>query len=201
MAVIRLPQQYTANRQAEAVREAMMSVGEESILLVMYHPAIDQGTHPRCPRCYDADYAEDSDYQCPVCFGTTFNGGIKKMGRVWSIISDNTAQAELLRRFGEFEEDDRMIQIEAVNEVHQHDFVIRVQQWSSDHRVLVPGELLEVAQAPAPHSLRTGNRFGQSTADVTGFSTKGSLQRQFHPLHNLTFPGPIPRFNSLVVTP
>jgi hypothetical protein len=167
---------------------------------VMYHAAIDDGIQPRCPRCYDDDYAENADYECTICYGTTFQGGIKMMGRVWSIISDNTSDAELLRRFGEFQEDDRMVQIEAVPQVYQHDFIVRVQQWGPDHRVVVPGELMELEQAPQPHSLRTGNRFGQAQWDVVGFNTKASLQRQFHPLHTLTFENPIPRLNA-VVTP
>lgn len=202
MALIRLPQQYATNRQAQAVRDAMMMIGEEAILLVMYHPAVDEGKQPRCHRCYDADYAENADYMCQVCYGTTFEGGIKRMGRVWTIISDNTNAQELLQRFGEFEDDERLVQFEALTEVHQHDFVARVQQWTRDHRVAALGPLMSIDSVPSPHSLRTGNRFGNGPFDDYGVSTKASIVHKLHPLHSLNLIGtPIPRVEPQVYTP
>lgn len=197
--VVRLPQQFSNQRWAQYVREAAQTVGEECIYLLMYHVSIDDGIQPRCSRCYDADYNQATDYECTICYGTGFNGGIKKFGRAWSIFKDNESFDELQRKYGEWESDDRSVQMEPGVEVHEHDYLVRVQQWSQNGSPLTFGPRYRIDNN-AEITLRTGNRFGQMVVDKVANTMKAHMLHQFHPIHQFNIPlgTPVPRFDATV---
>lgn len=183
--IIKLPENYAVARQARSVAEAFQFIGEECIFLRMRHAAID-GTDainpaPRCTRCWDADYNQASDEYCPNCYGTTFDQPIAKMGRIWSLFSDNTSSRELLRKWGEWQTDDREVQIESVVDADEHDYIIRVMQWSPDHRPLEIQGRYRIDNTLAV-SLRTGNRLGLQAADTIGTTCKAHFLSSFHPV-------------------
>jgi hypothetical protein len=143
-----------------------MSHGEESILLAMYHANADKN-QPRCRNCYDEDYKQSEDPQgCDVCYGSTFQGGVKSVARVWAMFTDQVQGEEYGKR-GVWAADNREIQTEPLPDLIHHDYVIRVRKWSPDHRPLEI-EGYYVCESVTQDSLRTGNRFGQYEWDTIG---------------------------------
>ena len=208
MAVIRLPQQYANRRMAENVRESFQTLGEVCIFIQMHHVFWeDDDTEtsttpiPRCPRCWDPFYKESSDMNCEICGGTglapdTTSRGMKKYGWVWCVISDNVANVgELKKKYGEWMPDDREIQLEAGVEPDQHDYLVRVQQWSSNYRPLVLGTRFRIENANY-HSVRSGNQYGQAVDNTVGYKFRASRIRNYQPVTEFEFPSdqPIPRF-------
>jgi hypothetical protein len=207
MTVIRTPQRYANRRMAENVREAFQTVGELCIFIQMRHVFVEDAdtedpTHsPRCPRCWDPFYKESTDMACEVCGGTGLSPdatsrGIRQFGRAWCVISDNKAhEGEMIRKYGQWEEDDREIQLEGGANPDDHDYLVRVSQWSSDYRPLVLDARFRLIN-PGPESVRSGNEFGQSSNNLIGWKMQGKRVRNFDPFAKFDFPSdtPIPRF-------
>ena len=167
---IKLVEDYTVNYARDAVRTSLARFGEEAILLQLFHPGVDDDAD-RCPVCFDdvypsAGFLDLGGRVCTQCYGTTFNGGVKAAQRVWAVFSDSTNQ-ESIGKHGTWVKDAREIQCEPFPALIEHDVVVRVQQWSPDHRPLVVGGYYAL-QEVTRDSIRTGNRFGQSTWDVVG---------------------------------
>jgi hypothetical protein len=97
---------YLRDRQSWAVQQerqrheqALYMVGEWAVFYLMWHQA-DQaaGLVGRCSRCYPATdgvtqrvsavYNQPTQNRCPVCFGTTFDGGFRARIIRPAILSD-----------------------------------------------------------------------------------------------------------------
>jgi hypothetical protein len=207
--VIRLPQAFANRRMAESVRESFQTVGEMCIFIKMLRVAnedLDKAVPERgarCPRCWDPFYKESSDMACPVCGGTglapseTSRRGMKQFGRAWCVVSDNVGkQGELIRKYGEWMEDDREMQLEAGIEPDHHDYLVRVQRWSSDGRPLELGARFQIDN-PSPVSMRSGNEYGQSAyQNVIGYQFRAKRLRDYNPVAFFEFPSnqPVPRY-------
>jgi hypothetical protein len=196
MAVIRTPQQQTNFFASQAVREALMTAGEECIVLHLYHVFEDDGTQPRCS-CYDNVYEQIADWECPLCYGTTFVGGIKNIWRAWGIFSDHPL-SEKYAKPGMWTSDDRSVQLENEPTLMQHDFLVRVQQWDNYGAPVLLGDRFVIDEVKQS-SLRTGNRYGQTIMDVYGNSGKIHRVPPNHPIqnYNIALGTPLPRVDGL----
>ena len=164
-----LPEDWAVGHLRQAVRDSLMSHGEECILLSMYHVARDQGTVPRCPDCYDDVYASDSRPDCTRCWGTSFDGGVSVAARSWGLFTD-ADNDENLRRDGVWANNNRQLQTEPHPELWQHDYVVKVLRWTKDHRP-VSIEGVYVTDVVDVVSLRTGNLTGNTERDNVGQRT------------------------------
>lgn len=163
---IDLPEDWAVRHHRQLVKDSLMSHGEECVILSMFHPNADK-KQLRCTNCYDEDYHQSEDPQnCDVCYGTTFQGGVKSFARVWGMFTDQS-QSEIIGRRGFWAADDREIQTEPFPDLIQHDYVVRVRKWSRDH-IPLEVEGYYVCEVVTQDSLRTGNRFGQYSWDTIG---------------------------------
>lgn len=197
MPVIRLPQAYTNTYAAQNVRDALMSIGEEVIVLSAYHLYADLGTQPRC-RNFDNVYEQEDHWNCSRCYGTTFEGGIKVVSRAWSIFTDHPL-SEVFDKFGEWTSDNRAMQIEGEPSLLQHDFVVRVKQWSNTHTPISFGDRYIVDEV-IELTLRTGNNYGQQHGvDTYGQYAKVHRLPSNHPIFgfNISTSSPIARIDGL----
>jgi hypothetical protein len=163
---IDLPEPYSVTLARQAVRDSLLSHGEECILLQMYHVGADEGKARRCPVCFDDIYKQSEKANCTSCFGTTFDNGVKSAVRVWGMFTDHVA-AEQIGQNGVWTPDQRDVQIEPFPLLTEHDFVVRVRVWDSSHRPIEIEGYYGVQQVTR-NSLRTGNKFGQAQWDVVG---------------------------------
>jgi hypothetical protein len=168
MAEIKLVEDYAITTLRNDVRDSLMMAGEQSILLQLYH-AGDTDAVP-CSVCGD-DLYKSPEVRCTSCYGTMFEGGVRVAMLVWSLYTDRPAK-ELLAKTGQYRPDAREVQLEAFPIVGEHDVIVRVSSWSS---VGVPATVYGFyeLQAVQQRSLRTGNRFGQSSSDIV--AQKASL--------------------------
>lgn len=162
---IKLVENYSVTLARQSVRDSLMYHGEEVVVLQMYHINQDEGTATRCPVCFD-DIYKSSDQLCNLCYGTTFQGGVKTAARVWAMFSDHVVE-ETFRQRGVWAADQREIQVEAFPLLTEHDYVVRVRKWSANHVPLEIEGYYEIMQVTRD-SMRTGNRFGQYTWDIIG---------------------------------
>jgi hypothetical protein len=161
--IIKVPAQYAVNQVYANIKNAMQLLGEECLLLRMIH-VNDAGDQPRCSTCYNDVYKQIEDPNCLNCYGTTFEGGIREVWRVWAIFDDQT-QDEKKAKDGVWGNEDHEVQTEPFPELQQNDYAIRVKQWDSIKQA--PLELgLRYRLGPvSPVSVRTGSRFSMTNSD------------------------------------
>lgn len=163
---IDLPEDYAVRFARQSIRDALMSHGEEALLVHMYHVTEDEGTQPRCPSCYDDVYKQGDRYDCPNCYGTTFQGGVKDIYRAWAMFTDAQDVEDISKR-GVWHPVARTLQTEHIPDLWKRDYVVRVARWSPDHRVLEI-EGIYVFDDVTNESLRTGQQAGQIARDNVG---------------------------------
>jgi hypothetical protein len=151
---IDLVEPYAIRLARQSVRDSLMSHGEECVLLHMYHANEVQDVVPRCPACYDDVYKQGDRYDCPRCYGTTFDGGVASAFRAWAIFTDAT-DVETFGKRGLWHPIASSIQTEHLPDLWQRDYVIRVARWSSDRRVEEVDGIYVLKQV-TNESLRTG---------------------------------------------
>lgn len=183
MAIVKLPQSYTNYFAARNVRDALATMGEECIILHMYHLKSDLGVQPRC-RNFNSVYEQEDHWNCTRCFGTTFEGGIKAINRAWAIFTDHPLDERFTKQ-GVWTSDDRSMQLENEPQILRHDYVLRVQQWNSDtHIPLVFGDRYIIDEV-RELTLRTGNQYGQNhNIDCYGQQAKIHRLPTTHPIFN-----------------
>lgn len=161
---IKLVEDYAVKQARNLVRESLQTHGEQCIALAMYHPFFD-ADRPNCPYCNDDVYTGSGE-NCSICWGTGIQGGVKYAAKVWAMFTD-TPGVEKYDKRGVWVADVREIQTEAFPLLLEHDYVIRVRRWNENH---TPAEIEGYygIQQVTRDSLRTGNRFGQSAADIIG---------------------------------
>lgn len=163
MAVIKLAEDYAVSQLRKDVRDSLSMAGERAILLKLYH-ASDPDAVP-CEICGDDTY-KSPELDCGDCYGTLFQGGVKVAMMVWSLFTDKQSQEQLGPR-GIYEPDMRSVQFEAFPKVIEHDVLVRISEWGSDH---TPAKIkgFYMLTAVTQRSLRTGNRAGQYNWDIVG---------------------------------
>lgn len=170
---IDLTEPYAIRQARQSVRDSLMSHGEECILLHMYHANEVQDTQPRCPLCYDDIYKQGNKYDCPRCYGTTFDGGIAQVYRAWAIFTDATDQETFGKR-GLWHPVASSVQTEHLPDLWQRDYIIRIARWTADHRVAEVDGVYVLKQV-INESLRTGAMHAQTVYDTIGQRTEVSL--------------------------
>ncbi|AVO24979.1 hypothetical protein KHQ84_gp039 [Rhodococcus phage Finch] len=181
MARIDLVEPYALRNARKAVRESLMAHGEEVIALRMYHVDPDQDSVPRCT-CFDDVYRQSAEYNCNLCYGTTFQGGIKEMSRMWAMFSTD-ALAEKHDKRGVWQPFAHGIHAEYSPMLMENDYIVRVAQWSSDYRPLKVWQFYDL-KTMTPESLRTGQQLGQDGNDYVGQRGRGSQLPDSHPIWN-----------------
>jgi hypothetical protein len=161
--IIKLPEPYSVTLARHSVNDSLMAHGEECVLLSTYHPSDGDGM--TCPNCSDDIYDSGSN-TCTYCFGTGYSGGVRYARRVWGLFSDHRADENYSAR-GTWAPDAREFQTEAFPLLLEHDFVVRVRHWDTNHIPLELEGYYGIGQV-IRNSLRTGNRFGQFYWDVVG---------------------------------
>jgi hypothetical protein len=161
---IDLPEPYAIRLARQSVRDSLMSHGEECVLLHMYHANEVQDKRPRCAVCFDDIYKQGSKYDCPRCYGTTFDGGVMHAYRGWAIFTDEN-DAEVFGKRGLWHPIAGSIQTEHQPDLWQRDYVIRVNSWSRDH-VVEEIDGIYVMKQVVNESLRTGAMHAQTVYDT-----------------------------------
>ena len=192
MAVIKLVEDYAVSQLRKDVRDAMVMTGELALVLQLYH-AGDTDTVP-CPQCGD-DIYKSPEADCRSCYGTTFDGGVRQVVKVWTVFTDNI-EGERVSNKGIWQTDNRHVQFEAFPAVTEHDVLVRVKEWSADG---IPQSIkgFYMLSQVTVRSLRTGPRWGQQVADVVG--QKAQLTElaphhkmiQHYPIIGRSFIGPM----------
>lgn len=173
MARVDLVEPYAIRFARQSIRDSLMSHGEEVVLLHTFHVNTDQDTAPRCSACWDDIYQANETFDCPTCYGTSFQGGIKSALRAWGIFTDSQ-DAENVSKRGVWHPQDSNLHTEHLPDLWQRDFVVRVTGWTTDHRpVGVSG--IYVMKNVLNESVRTGNRIGQTLFDIVG--QRADIQR------------------------
>ena len=164
-----------------------MSHGEECILLHMHHVNEAQGKVDRCPACFHDIYKQGAKYDCPHCYGTTFEGGVKDAYRAWAIFTDSKDDESFTKR-GLWHPVASSIHTEWFPDLWKRDYVVRVARWTVDHRVAEVDGIYVMKQV-TNESLRTGNAHGQTSLD--GVSQIADLERiaEGMPLHRYPLVG------------
>lgn len=171
---IDLVEPYAIRHFRQSIRDSLMSHGEECILLHMLHAneVQDNPAYPRCPVCYDDIYNAGDKFDCPNCYGTTFDGGVKDVYRAWGLFTDSN-DSETFGKRGLWHPQASSVMTEHIPDLWQRDYVIRVGEWTVDHRV-VSVDSIYVFKDVTNESLRTGNMIGQTKFD--NVSQRADLQ-------------------------
>lgn len=169
----RLPEPFSVRNFRSYVKDSLSYLGEQTILLSMYHVVADRD-HPKC-HCFDDDYENIGEFKCPTCYGTGFAGGIKSAMRVWAMFTDTTNTEQTTER-GVWNPDKRQVQLEWHPPLLQGDYVVRVPpgRWSQDWRTpLAISGIYRIGEVQ-PNSLRQGQYEGQVPSDLVG--QKGTVE-------------------------
>lgn len=183
MARTDLPEPYAIRMARRSIRESLMSHGEEVIAFKMFHVYPDEGVQPRCPVCYNDVYAQAERADCTACFGTTFEGGIKEMSRMWALIT-TTDSTEQRKKRGQWQEKDRALQTEPFPNLYENDYILRVVRWSQDHRPLEFGGIY-ILGGVADETLRTGNQYAQTAEDRVGQRARATELSTDHVMYSV----------------
>jgi hypothetical protein len=155
-------QNWAAQQERDRHDEVLWQYGELAIFTLMWHlEDFAAGLVERCSRCYLTEnpvaeaYGQASQYKCPVCFGTTFEGGYKAIIVRPTLFSDTDKDQKAHSR-GTVNSDE--VDIESTV-----DFRIR----TGDYAFRATGDRFYL-RVPARVTLRSG--FGvpwQTTAAIT----------------------------------
>lgn len=163
MARIDLVEPYAVRLARQSIRDSLMSHGEECVLIHTWHANEGEGVQPRCPVCWNDIYKQADRFDCDRCYGTTFDLGVKQAYRAWAIFTDSNDDESFGRR-GLWHPMASSMHTEHMPDLWKRDFVIRVNRWSPDHRVLEVDGMYVMKQV-TNESLRTGNAHGQTNLD------------------------------------
>ncbi|QGJ94895.1 hypothetical protein SEA_REDWATTLEHOG_35 [Gordonia phage RedWattleHog] len=180
MARVDLTEPFAIRNARKAVTESLQAHGEEVIGLAMYHVLTDP-KHPRCPNCYDPDYKQADKAGCDICYGTSLQGGVKQMARMWAMFDDSPDIEDITKR-GVWNPGNRNVQLEANPHLIEHDYVFRVRRWSRDHRPLELGDAFSLDRVTIM-SLRTGNQYTQDDNDRVGQKCQAHLLDTSHVIY------------------
>lgn len=165
---------YSVNYMRSAVKDSLSYLGEQVVLLSMFHVIPDEAITARCA-CYDDVYEGSSSYKCPLCYGTTFAGGVKLTRRVWAMFTD-ASNTEEPGKTGVWNPDKRQVQLEWHPTLMQGDYVVRVPpgRWSADRRTpLAVAGIYRIGEVVLD-SLRQGQVQGETPIDLVG--QKGTVE-------------------------
>jgi hypothetical protein len=183
--IVKVPESYASAQVYSRIKEAAQKIGEELIAFSMYHVNRDEGTQPRCA-CYDNIYGSSQNFECPLCYGTTFAGGIRDVWRVWGIITDD-ANSETIRKDGVWSDENHTVQTEPYPNLYQHDYVLRIPRWDSARGIpLIFGKFYEITNDVLDVSIRTGNRYASANVDRVAQKFDMKVLPENHPINRVS---------------
>lgn len=149
------PRHWAIEQERQNHADALYHVGEYSMFVLMWSVIdLDAGVVARCSRCWGADasmtdrvgdvYKQPSINRCPVCFGTSFEGGYRAKIVRPAIWADNDETERLDKR--------GVVHPEAVNIESTWDFRMR----QGDYIFRADGSRWRVADSPKRVTLRSG---------------------------------------------
>jgi hypothetical protein len=94
---LRPHQNWAIEQERYRHNQALYSVGEMVMFVLMWHVEDHlKGYVRRCPRCFNGDdaraakvYEQSTVNKCPMCYGTTFEGGVRAKIIRPAIITDS----------------------------------------------------------------------------------------------------------------
>lgn len=163
----RLPEPYSVDYFRNCVKDSLSYLGEQVIVLSTYHVIPDEGVRERC-ECYDDIYENTDNFKCPMCYGTTFAGGVKQAVRSWAMFTDTTNTEDVTRQ-GVWNPDKRQVQLEWYPPLMQRDYVVRVpkDRWQGFDTPAAVAGIYRIGEVVSD-SLRQGQYEGQIPADISG---------------------------------
>ena len=166
--IIRLPEVYAANTAYSRVKEGMQLIGEEVLAFDMFHinDKNDNGSPLNWPRCacYNEYYNQTQDITCPYCYGTTFQGGVRSVWRIWANLSDDRPGEEF-NKTGIWNKEGHSSQFEPFPVLEDNDYILRVRQWDDSKAApVILGSFYKLTNVQ-PITVSTGNRYRTSNSD------------------------------------
>lgn len=184
----RLPEPYSVNYFRNCVKDSLSYLGEQAILLSMYHVIPDEGVRERC-HCWDDVYENSTEFKCMSCYGTTFAGGVKQASRVWAMFTDTTETEEITKQ-GVWNPDKRQVQLEWNPPLMQRDYIVRVpkDRWAGWDTPTAIAGIFRIGEVQM-NSLRQGQYEGQIPSDMAGQRGTVELQPTEMPIHKFPIVG------------
>lgn len=169
----RLPEPWSVDYFRNCVKDSLSYLGEQAILLSVYHVIPDEKTRERCV-CYDDVYEGSNEFGCALCYGTTFAGGVKSATRVWAMFTDTTSTEEVTKQ-GVWNPDKRQVQLEWYPPLMMRDYVVRVpkDRWTNFDTPQAVAGIYRIGEVQM-NSLRQGQYEGQIPSDMAG--QKGTVE-------------------------
>lgn len=175
---IRQTQIYAIEQERQRHADALWAVGEYSIFILLWHVLdFEQGLVERCSRCWEssaldariaAAYEQPKDQLCPVCFGTTFEGGYRARIIRPAIFAD-TDQDERQDKRGEVHPDNVSVETTWDFRIRTGDFVIRAD--NSRWRMRVPSRTTLRTGFGFPGQMETSLTYARITAEYEESTT------------------------------
>ena len=197
MPIIRRPRPHTRNFAARRFVDSAQTIGEQAIILQMYHAAnVNDAAQTKCTVCWDSVYQQNSKSNCTECYGSTYENGVKFTYRSWSIWTEAQDNEKYTKR-GEYQPESRDVQLEAYPEVFQHDFLIRVTRWADDGRTpleLYPWRYV-FTSGITDAIVHTGGQLSQGDQDRWGQRASVSALTRDHTIYSypISLVNPYPR--------
>jgi len=168
-------QDWAIQHERAAHTQALYNFGEWAMFALMWHiQDLQAGLVGRCSRCYGTSdskqrevslvYQQPTQNRCPVCYGTTFEGGYKALIVRPTIFSD-TDESEQLQSRGVVHPSD--LDVESTP-----DFRVR----SGDYVFRTSGDRFQL-RVPQRVTLRTGFAHPHQTTAAIGYNhARASLE-------------------------
>lgn len=165
---VRERQDWAVDQEHMRHNQALYQVGEYALFALMWHlQDFLAGLVGRCTRCYASDnpvqnriskvYEQPTQNRCPVCFGTTFEGGYKALIIRPTIFSD-TDEGEQLQQRGVTHPSDLDLESTTDFRVRTGDYVFR--QTGDRYQLRVPNRI----------TLRTGFGHPHQSTHAIGYN-------------------------------
>ena len=190
MTVVRVYQPHTVSHMQRQVMDALQITGERSIVLVMWNSQNVTHEVERCEHCYDPVYG-DSDTTggiCPYCFGTTYAHGVKEAHFTSAIFSSIGGSSSYDKSRGEFDVEDSTIQVGPFIDIHEKDYVLKIDGWDVDDGGVQPicRDLWQVKASYNSAYFKDGF-VSLGDSNIVGTSLPISRTDQSNPLSDVTF--------------
>lgn len=190
MTVVRVYQPHTISHMQRQVMDAMQITGERSIVLVMWNSQNALKDTPRCEHCYDQvnGSTDTTGGICPWCFGTTYAHGVKEAHFTSTIFSSIGGSSTYDKSKGEFDVEDSTIQVGPFIDIHEKDYILKIDGWNVDDDGVSPicHDLWQVKASYNSAYFKDGFS-GLEDSNIVGTSLPISRTDQSNPLSDIMF--------------
>ena len=192
MAVLHNYRQSSLMWLQKAINEANQWVGEPCLVLSMWNPqnAPANGIS-RCPHCWDTVYgnSEPDGNVCPYCYGTGWEGGIRKGWFINAVKSNPAYKNQVDKKMGRLAGADAVLLLPGVCDVWEFDYALFINggQINDDgSHTPVAKEAWKISAPPQIKFLKDGSG-NYSIALRAGEKTDVKAINMSHPITNITF--------------